>query len=194
MHAMQTARRGDAGRAALLLVACVAACEPDDSNIVRGRRLAIAALAPAEQAHVYEAAARASFQVDDPSLSLLLDPRLLPRTVGLTPAGEAPASVATEMRRRAVIRGTCEPPLTGAAGPARCNASLPGYVVRFSPVFAITPDSVQVYVYVQKYDPPGAPVSETLRFERAYQVAKHGGGWAAVREGHVPKEIRNEPK
>lgn len=194
MYAMRTARRGNACGSALLLAACVAACEPDDSNIVRGRRLALAVLAPAEQAHVYEAAARASFQVDDPSLSLLLDRRLLPRTTGLAAAGEAPPSVATEMRRRAVIRGTCEPPLSGTTGTARCNASLPGYVVRFSPVFAITPDSVQVYLYAQKYDVPGAPPSETLRFERAYQVVKHDGAWNAVREGHVPKEIRNEPK
>src|SRR5262249_38969061 len=159
---------------------CVAACGQNDSNIVRGRRLAVAALSPADQAHVYEAAARASFQVDDPSLSLLFDSRLLPRTPGLASAGEAPASIATEMRRRSVIRGTCQPPLTGTVGTARCNASLPGYVVRFSPVFAITPDSVQVYLYAQKYDTPGAPPSETLQFERAYQVAKHGGEWTAV--------------
>jgi len=180
--------------AALLIAMCIAACEPGDSNIVRGKRLAIAVISPADQAHVYEAAARASFSVDDPSLSLLLDPRLLPRTVGLAPAGQVAPSIVAEMRRRSVIHGTCEPPLTGTTGTARCNASLPGYVVRYSPVFAITPDSVQVYFYAQKYDVPDAPPSETLRFERAYQVAKHGGQWTAVREGHVPKEIRNEPK
>ena len=194
MHGTQTIRRGDASGAALLLAVCVAACTPGDSNIVRGKRLAVATISPADQAHVYEAAARASFSVDDPSLSLLLDRRMLPRTVGLAPEGEMPPSVATEMRRRSVIRGTCEPPLTGTVGTARCNASLPGYVVRYSPVFAITPDSVQVYLYAQKYDTPGAPPSETLRFERAYQVAKHGSEWTAVREGHVPKELRNEPK
>jgi hypothetical protein len=185
-------RRGKLAGAALL--ACAAACEADDSNIVRGRRLAVATLAPAEQAHVYEAAARGSFSVDDPSLSLLLDPRLLPRTVGLAPDGRVSDSVTAELRARKVIRGTCEPPLAGTTGTAHCTAELPGYVLRFSRVFALKPDSVQVYVYAQKYDTPSSGVSETLRFERAYQVVKHGEVWEAVREGHVPKEIRNEPK
>ena len=40
----------------------------------------------------------------------------------------------------------------------------------------------------------GQAMRVTLRFERAYQVAKHSGTWTAVREGHVPKEIRAEPK
>jgi hypothetical protein len=67
-------------------------------------------------------------------------------------------------------------------------------VIRFSPVFALRGDSVQVYLYVQKYDTPSGDTSQTLRFERAYQVVRTGDDWRAVREGRVPKEIRGERK
>jgi hypothetical protein len=71
---------------------------------------------------------------------------------------------------------------------------LPGYIVRFSPVFSIRPDSVEVYIYVQKYDTPGSEPSQTLRFERAYQVVGHDDEWRAVREARIPKETRGESK
>ena len=99
--------------------------------------------------------------------------------------------VASELRQRGVTRGTCEPALT-TKGVPQCAAELPGYVIRFSPVFALRGDSVQVYIYVQKYDIPGGEASQTLRFERAYQVVRQGDEWRAVREGRVPKEIRGE--
>jgi hypothetical protein len=67
--------------------------------------------------------------------------------------------------------------------------------VRFSPIFTLRGDSVQVYLYAQKYDSPTSGNSDRLRFERAYQVVPRGGdAWRAVREGRVPKEIRGEPK
>jgi hypothetical protein len=92
-----------------------------------------------------------------------------------------------------VIRGTCEPAL-GVPGVPTCAAERPGYVVRYSPVFTLGPDSVQVYIYVQKYDVAGAEPSEILRFERAYQVVKQGDDWRAVREGRVPKAASDQPK
>ncbi|MGH9886473.1 MAG: hypothetical protein ACREBE_13145, partial [bacterium] len=141
---------------------------------------------------VYEAAARGAFELDE-SLSLLLDARLLPRTVGLAANGRVPVSVADEMKRRGVIRGTCEPQIQGLKGVPHCTAALPGYVVRYSPVFTLGPDSVQVYIYVQKYDTPNSEPSQALRFERAYQVVRAGDDWHAVREGRIPKEIRGEP-
>jgi hypothetical protein len=66
--------------------------------------------------------------------------------------------------------------------------------VRFSPIFKLRGDSVQVYVYAQKYDNATSGNSDRLRFERAYQVVPNGERWRAVREGRVPKEIRGEPK
>jgi hypothetical protein len=167
-----------------------AACAPDDSNVVRGKGLTVATLPPAAQARVYEAAVRGAFDLD-PSLSLLLDSRELPRGVGLAAEGVVPSAVAAELQQRGVTRGVCEPALETTGAP-RCKAELPGYIVRFSPVFALGGDSVQVYIYVQKYDTPTGEASQTLRFERAYQVARQGDDWRAVREGRVPKEIRGE--
>ena len=143
---------------------------------------------------MYEAALRAAFEVDDPGLSLLLDRRLLPRTIGLAAAGTVPNDVVGELRRRGAIKGTCEPKLDGGRGTARCSAALPGYVVRFTPVLTLHGDSTQVYVYAQKYDTPSSGISQALRFERAYQVVRRGNDWRAAREGRIPKEVRGESK
>jgi hypothetical protein len=157
---------------------CACQRERDDPNVVRGKRLSVAAQPADAQARIYEAAARGSFDVD--GTSLLIDHRLLPRTIGLADGGRLADSVVEAMRRRGTIKGSCEPPLNGPAGTARCEADLPGYVLRFSPVFAITADSVQVYVYAQKYDTPASGMSETLRFERAYQVVRQ---WRRLERG-----------
>ena len=134
---------------------------------------------------------RGAFEVDDPSLSLLLDPRELPRTVGLDAGARLPDGVASAMRERGTVKGTCEPPLTSRRTP-RCTAARPGYVVRFSPVFAMRGDSVAAYIFVQKYDTPSSGYSEPLRFERVYHLVRAGDGWRAALEGRVPKEIRGE--
>jgi hypothetical protein len=178
-----------------VIVAALAAvmalgCATNDSSVVRGKGLTVAALPSVDQARIYEAAVRGAFDLD-PSLSLLLDSRVLPRGVGLAPSGAVPDTVAAELQRRGVTRGGCEPPLSTKGAP-RCKAELPGYVIRFSPVFAIQPDSVEVYVYVQKYDTPAGEASQTLRFERAYQVVRRGDDWHAVREARIPKELRGE--
>jgi hypothetical protein len=170
------------------------ACSGAGSNDVRGRGLSVASLPASAQARVYEAAARSAFDVSDPSLVLLVDPRELPRVVGLAPGGRLPDVVMSELKSGGVIRGTCEPPLTGVVGAPRCKAERPGYVLRFSPVFTIRGDSTQVYLYAQQYGTAQSGVVPTLRFERAYQVVKHDGAWHAVREGRVPKEVRGERK
>lgn len=157
---------------------------------MRGRGLTNASLSPSAQARVYEAAERSAFDFDN--TSLLLDRRLLPREVGLAPAGAVSNAVMSEMRSRGAIRGTCQPPLKGTRGNPHCSAADPGYVVRFSPVFAGRGDTVEVYLYAQKYDTQASGASETLRFERAYQVVKRGADWQAVREGSVPKSVRGE--
>lgn len=170
------------------------ACNRDEPTGVRGRGLAEAVLPAADQARIYEAAARTAFEVDDAGLSLLLDARQLPRDVGLAASGRVPDSVAAELRQRGIVRGRCEPPLQGTRGAVQCTAARPGYVIRFSPVFALRADSVQVYLYAQKYDTPGSERSQALRFERAYQVVRRGDDWRAAREGRVPKETRGEKR
>jgi hypothetical protein len=79
-------------------------------------------------------------------------------------------------------------------GPPHCTAALPGYVVRFSPVFKLGGDSTQVYVYVQKYDTPNSDPSQTMNFENAYQIVHRGDEWGAAREGRVPRELRKAPR
>src|SRR5689334_25266378 len=98
-------------RVSALAIALVSstACTKEDSS-VRGRGLSVATLPAASQAHVYEAAVRASFEVDDGALSLLLDPRELPKGVGLEASTRLPDAVAAELRQRGVTKGTCEPP------------------------------------------------------------------------------------
>ncbi|HVX41557.1 MAG TPA: hypothetical protein VHB25_18505 [Gemmatimonadaceae bacterium] len=177
----------------ILAALATAACAKEDAS-VRGHGLSVASLPASTQARVYEAAARGSFDIDDPSLSLLLDGRLLPRGIGLASGGELPDAVKSAMRRNGAVKGTCEPPLQGVVGTAHCKAALPGYVVRFSPVFQIAGDTVEVYLYAQKYDTPSSGISETLRFERAYKIVGRGDRWHAVAEGSIPKEVRGEPR
>ena len=179
-------------RAALSAALVCNACTPDD-NTVRGRGMTVAAVPATAQARIYEAAARAAFDVTDPSLSLLLDPRELPRVAGLAASGHLAGDVVTDLRRAGIFQGVCEPAVAGARGNPKCAARSPGYLLRFSPVFAIRSDSVQVYMYARAYDTPASGASPTLRFERVYQVAAHGATWRAVREGRVPKDVRGEP-
>jgi hypothetical protein len=182
------------GVVAAALAGGLAGCSGDVSHDVRGRGLPTATLSAADQAHVYEAAARAAFDVGDPALSLLVDRRLLPRTTGLAPAGAVSDDVVAELRRRGAIKGTCEPKVDAGRRTARCSAAMPGYVIRFTPVLTVPGDSMQVYVFAQKYDTPSSGSSDALRFERAYQLVRRGDDWRAVREGRIPKEVRGESK
>src|SRR5437763_16795928 len=104
----------------LVAIAFLAACSGEESSTVRGRGLSVATLPAATQARVYEAAVRAAFEVDDPALSLLLDPRELPRDVGLAALNRLPDSVAAELHRRGVTKGACEPPIDTKSGVPRC--------------------------------------------------------------------------
>jgi hypothetical protein len=156
--------------------------------------MSVATLSPEAQGGVYDAAARAAFDVNDPALSLLFDRRALPRTVGLAAAERWPDGVAGEMRRRGSVKGVCEPPITASRKTARCTAALPGYVIRFSPVFAMDGDTVEVYVFAQNYDNASSGYTAPLRFERAYQVVRTGDGWRAAREGRIPKEVRGDKR
>jgi len=176
------------------LAAHAAFCGGDDSRIVRGHGLSEASLAAEAQGDVYDAAARAAFDLSDPTQSLLLDPRGLPRTVGLAASTRWPDGVAAEMQKRGSIKGTCEPPITESRKTVKCVAERPGYVIRFSPVFAGAGDTVEVYVFAQNYDNASSGYSPPLRFERAYQVVRAGDRWRAAREGRIPKEIRGDKR
>jgi hypothetical protein len=146
-----------------------------------------AALPAAERAAIYRAALAGSFQLDDPTLTILADTLLLPRNDGLTGGERMPDDVLTTLRQIGLVKGTCRLPVTRTREPLICEAPRPGYVVRFSAPFSRHPDSVQVYIAVQQYATPLSPPQERMRFERAYQVARAGSAWRAVREARLPQ-------
>jgi len=175
-------------------IVCLCACARDETaNYARGRGLEPASLTVPSQAAAYEAALRGAFDLNDPTLFLLLDPRELPRTVGLGGTAKVPETVVREMRGRGTVKGTCVPPVASRSTPS-CSAERPGYVVRFSPIFGMRGDSVAVYMFAQQYDTPASGHSAPLRFERLYHLVRSGGGdgWRAALEGTVPKSVRGE--
>jgi hypothetical protein len=153
--------------------------------VARGRGLPVASLSPADQARIYDAAVRSAFDVG-PALSLLLAPRMLPRTAGRTGGDPAPSPLVEALRAREVIRGTCDPPVAEKRAPT-CQAAAPGYIVRFSPVFRFAADTVQLYLYAERYDTPASGAHQALRFERAYQIVRGGESWRVVREARIPE-------
>ena len=174
--------------AAILLLLCGVACRRDeDSTTLRGRGLQPATLSNVDRASVYNAALRAMFDMDDPALWLLLDPRLLPRGSGVGAGPPMPGGLSSTLRGQGIVKGTCVAPSSGAKKTLLCRAERPGYVVRFSDVFARSADSVEVYVLVQKYDTPESGGTEALRFEKAYQVVRQNGTWRAAKEGRMPR-------
>lgn len=137
------------------------------------------------RASVYQAALGAAFDLNDPALTILLDRRKLARAGGMAEEGQVPGPVETQLRQRGVIQGTCEPPITESRATPKCVARGPGYVARFSDVFARGGDSVEVHLYVQKFDTPTTGGTESLRFERAYQLVRRGNHYEPTREARV---------
>jgi hypothetical protein len=174
-------------------LAWLGACARDDgANYARGRGLEPAALSASAQASAYEGAMRGAFELNDPTLSLLLDTRELPRTFGLGGTARLPDDVVRELRGRGSVKGTCAPPTNTRSTPS-CSAERPGYVVRFSRILAMRGDSVAVYMFAQQYDTPTSGHSAPLRFERLYHLVRSGNGWRAALEGTVPKSVRGDP-
>ena len=168
--------------ATVLLAACMA---NEDDHFVRGHKLRVASMTADARIAVYKAAVGAAFDLRDPSLTLLLDRRKLPRVGGMAEEGRLSGPVANGLRERGVVQGDCEPPITASRKIAVCTARGPGYVVRFSDVLARGGDSVEVYLAVQKFDTPSSVGSESLRFERAYQLVRHGDTFEPTQEARV---------
>jgi hypothetical protein len=177
-------------RRMLVCLACagVLGC-PREPEAYRGRGLRVDTLPVNDVVRVYRAALAGSFTLDDPSLSLLVDPMLLPRGMGLAGGDSMPPAVRSALQRHRLVKGTCRVPLQRTPTPLVCRAERPGYVVRLSPPFALGAghDSVQVHLVVQQYAIPEGPVAQRLRFERAYQLVRSGTTWRAVGEARLPQ-------
>ena len=151
----------------------------------RGTGLHVDTLSATDLVGVYRATLAGSFTLGDPSLSILVDPVLLPRSASLAGGDTMQANVLAGLRRENIVQGLCKIPLSATKMPLICRAERAGYVVRFSEPFALGPDSVQVHLAVEQYAIPGGKPEQRLRFERAYHVARRAGGWRTVREARL---------
>ncbi|HEX8726079.1 MAG TPA: hypothetical protein VF737_11890 [Gemmatimonadaceae bacterium] len=178
-----------AALATALLGVAAAGCAPNPAeSYVRGHGLTVADLPLRDRVAIYQEAVGGAFQVGDPSLYLLLDPRLLPRTGGYDAGSERMTSgLQNSLLKSHIVQGLCEP-ATEASKLAHCNAPLAGYVVRFSEVFRMPADTVSVNLYVQRYSTPTSVGVSELRFERIYKLVHLPTGWTAVVEGRVQLE------
>jgi hypothetical protein len=174
-------------RAALALLVMTLACgddAPDDSNVARGRGLQPIALVPAAEAAVYEAAARASFDVG-PGLVLMAHPRLLPRTAGYDGGDPLPPALLQALRARGVVRGSCDPRHEVPRDTPRCAGSQAGYVIRGSPVMQVGRDTIQLNFAAETFAPERGARPQALRFEKIYQLVGAGTSWRVIREARV---------
>ena len=155
----------------------------------RGPGLRVDSLPPNDAVRAYRATLAAAFSLDDPALSLLVDPTLLPRGVGLAGGDPMSSAVRSALQRHRIVKGTCQVPIERTPAPLVCRAERPGYVVRLSSPFALGAghDSVQVHLVVHQYAIPKGPVAQRLRFERAYHVVRSGPTWRAVGEARLPQ-------
>jgi hypothetical protein len=168
--------------------ACVAlACSgnaPDDSNVARGRGLRPLPLSPAAEAAVYDAAARASFDVG-PDLVLMAHPRRLPRTAGYEGGEPLPSALLQALRDRGVVHGSCDPKHEVPLDTPRCAGAQAGYVIRGSPVVRVAADTAQLNFAAEAFAAATGQRPQALRFEKIYQLVGSGTTWRVVREARV---------
>ena len=168
----------------VLCLAVLLACGEDTSKYARGRGLQVAQLSAAERAEIYAASLGGAFDID-PGLSLLVDTTMLTRVGGEGAGGTLGADVRAALRGSGVTKGECAPQRRAPTRTPVCRADLPGYVVRFSDVFAMSGDSVQTHLLADRYDTPTTGEHNRFRIEQAYQLVRRNGGWSVVRKARI---------
>ena len=156
----------------------------DDASVIRGRGLQAAGTSPDAEARMYEQAVRAAFDLG-PDLVLLMYPSRLPRHAGDSTGGPLPDAVLAALRARGIVRGTCQPRHDVARDTPRCDAPMPGYVIRGSEVFRVGGDTAELYLAAEQFAPAKGPKPQALRFEKIYQLVPERGGWRVAREARV---------
>jgi hypothetical protein len=160
------------------------ACAEDTSKYARGRGLQVAQLPASDQAKIYAAALGGSFDLG-PGLSLLVDTTMLSRMSGEQPGGSLGPDVRGALRGTGVTRGECAPQRRAPRRTPVCKASIPGYVVRFSDVFALNGDSVQMHLFAERYDTPSTGEHNRFILEQAYQLVRRDGDWRVVKKARI---------
>lgn len=168
----------------VLALVLLVACGEDTSKYARGRGLQVAQLSAAERAKIYAAALGGAFDLG-PGLSLLVDTSMLTRMAGERPGDALGADVRGALRGTGVTKGECLPQRRAATRTPVCRAELPGYVVRFSDVFAMTGDSVQTHLFAERYDTPSTGEHNRFTLEQAYQLVRRDGRWRVVRKARI---------
>ncbi len=174
-----------------MVLACVAllaavGCTKGKVEDYRGTGLPVETLLLNDQILIYRAVLWASFPMDDPNISILVDPLYLPRSEGLIGGDAMPNEVTAAMKAMGVVKGSCVLPVRESPAPLSCPAERPGYVVRFSQAYRLGRDSLQVHMAAQNYAVANGPKLERMRFERAYILVRTATGWKAVREAKMP--------
>jgi len=169
-----------------LIASLCAGCRPD-APAYRGAGMDVLQLEASDVAAVYTGALGGSFNLGDPSLYIMVDTLLLPREPGLAGGTRLDDAVLAAMRNAGTVKGICSIPIRPTREPLRCDTDRAGYAVRFSAPFGRSRDSAQVHMVVEQYAIRGGPAAERLRFERAYQLARRGTTWRAVREARMAK-------
>lgn len=167
--------------AALILAV---SCAEDTSKYARGRSLDVAQLPATDRARIYAAVLGGAFDLG-PGLSILVDTSMLTRTGGLRTGDALGSEVRTALRATDATHGECAPQRREVNRTPVCPAAIPGYVVRFSEVFAMSGDSVQTHVFAERYDTPSTGVHNRFTFEQAYQLVRRGGNWRVVKKARV---------
>ena len=171
---------------AVVIGATIGACAAEDAGdgYFRGPGLRVASLPYDARVRIYDAAVREAFDVG-PGLSLLLDSTFLPRERGLGGGKPVPKDLANALRTGGVVKGACQRLPSAARGAPVCDAAAPGYIVRFSEIFRMPGDSVQVHLAAERYNTPTSAALEVMRFEKAYQLVGKGTTWRVARAGRV---------
>ena len=165
-------------------LAILVACGEDTSKYARGRGLEVAQLSATDHAKIYAAALGGAFDLG-PGLSLLVDTAKLSRMSGERPGGALGADVRAALRGTGVTKGECSPQRRAPTRTPICRADVPGYVVRFSDVFAMNGDSVQTHLLAERYDTPATGEHNRFTIEQAYQLVRRNGEWSVVRKARI---------
>lgn len=166
----------------------VTGCKKGKVEEYRGVGLPVETLMLNDEILVYRAMLWAAFPMNDPNISIFVDPLYLPRSEGLAGGDALSNETINAMKAMGVVKGTCQLPVIDSPVPLTCPADKPGYVVRFSQPYRMGAgrDTLQVHMAAQNYTVPNAEKIEKVRFERAYIMVRTPTGWKAAREGRLP--------
>jgi hypothetical protein len=185
---MTVPRREVVSRCGLLLAiplaVALAGCRTPEDDYVRGHGLKVAAVTPAQESQIVEAAMRAAFDIE-PELNLRMSPHRLSRTALDTGTNPVPSALVKSLRDRGLVSGTCEPVRSAPRNTPHCSTNDAGYIIRTSEVFALSRDTTEVYFAAEKYGAQTGQKPEALRFEKVYQLVKADERWRVAREGRL---------